>query len=80
MVGVDQDPCCRSSGVIPRATALLYQPAQYGAPDYVGDKHDFAIKTACRNATEQVFAHQLSPKAALDQACPAVDALLAGGP
>jgi hypothetical protein len=27
-----------------------------------------------------VFAHQLSPKAALDQACQAVDALLASGP
>jgi hypothetical protein len=77
---MENDPFFKGAGVVNRISALIYQTGRYGTPDYFGGKYDFQIKTVFRDATEQVCADQLSPKAALDQACVTIDALLATGP
>jgi multiple sugar transport system substrate-binding protein len=79
LVGMENDPFFQGAGVVNRISALIYQSGHSGTPSYFGGKYDNKIKDIFRAATGQVFAHQLSPKAALDQACQAVDALLASG-
>ena len=79
LMGMENDPFFKGAGVVNQISALLYQTGRYGTPDYFGGKHDNEIKTAFAKANQQVFAHQLSPRAALDQACATIDALLATG-
>jgi ABC-type glycerol-3-phosphate transport system substrate-binding protein len=60
-----------------KISALLYQTAQYGVPDYYGGINDPKIKKAFADATQRVYAKQQTSKQALDQACQEVDPLLA---
>jgi multiple sugar transport system substrate-binding protein len=75
--GFDNDPYFKGTGVANRASAILYQTAGYGTPDYYGGINDSKIKKAINDATQRLYAKQQTSKQALDQACQEVDPLLA---
>jgi len=75
--GFENDPYFKGTAVQNKISALLYQTASYGTPDYYGGVNDQKIKKAINDATKRVFANQQPSKAALDQACQEVDPLLA---
>jgi multiple sugar transport system substrate-binding protein len=77
LTGFENDPYFQGSGVTNKISALLYQTAQYGVPDYYGGINDPKIKKAFADATQRVYAKQQTSKQALDQACQEVDPLLA---
>jgi ABC-type glycerol-3-phosphate transport system substrate-binding protein len=77
--GFDNDPFFQKPGVQSKISKLIYQTAAYGTPSYFGGSSDAKIKQALKDATERVYAKQQTPKEALDQACQAIDPLLAAG-
>ncbi|HET7080554.1 MAG TPA: sugar ABC transporter substrate-binding protein [Chloroflexia bacterium] len=76
--GFENDPFFQGTGVVNKASKLLYATAQYGVPDYYGGINDPKIKKSLTDATQRVYANQQSSKDALDQACQEIDPLLAG--
>jgi len=77
--GMENDPYFQGTGVANKISALIYQTASYGTPDYYGGVNDPKIKKAFSDATQRVYAKQQTSKQALDQACQEVDPLLAAG-
>jgi multiple sugar transport system substrate-binding protein len=77
--GFENDPFFQKPGVESKISKLIYQTAEYGTPSYFGGINDPKVKQALKDATERVYAKQQGPKEALDQACQAIDPLLAAG-
>jgi multiple sugar transport system substrate-binding protein len=76
--GFDNDPFFSGTGVVNRASKILYSTAAYGTPDYYGKVNDPKIKKSLTDATQRVYAGQQSSKDALDQACQEIDPMLSG--
>jgi len=74
--GLENDPFFQGTGVVNRASKLLYGTAAYGTPSYFGGVNDSKVKKALNDATQRVYAGQQSPKDALNQACQEIDPLL----